>query len=434
MLRFIFLLLFFLIVGPIVLLFAAMDASPVVKARAPNNATDAARAREIFRKFRKLTEADSEGRRIRISQSDINSMLASALHAVPFVRGRAVVASDAVWTTLSVDASGIPGGGWLNLRAAIKPSDSGLNLTLIQLGAFHLPSDFVLQAVVSLIDAVLGDDLGQVAIKSIDGVSINGKEIDLGVAITRAERKALARRAKQLIRVAAGISDPDSVRNYYLAFHAAVRDGHLQPGGSVVPFLRFAMDRAIRRTNQGLQSDEFRSALHAVAIYCGHHKYQNVVGEVVPEHMKGRPTACSGATLGGRRDLRQHFVISAGLKAASYARAAFAIGEFKELLDSNRGGSGFSFDDLAADRAGIRFATTILETKPEQCRSLLDVLVTERAIFPDISGLPVGLSDVEFEHRFGDVETPAYRKVLAKIERRIDGLDFFSPLVHDRSQ
>lgn len=148
------------------------------------------------------------------------------------------------------------------------------------------------------------------------------------------------------------------------------------------------------------------SALHTVAIYCGHFKYQNVVGNVVPNDMKKKPTGCARVTLGGRRDLRQHFVISAGLKAATAAGVVFAIGEFKELLDSNQGGSGFSFDDLAADRAGIRFATTFLEAKPVQWQALLDTMVTDKAIFPNISVLPAGLSNAEFERRFGDIYSP----------------------------
>ena len=417
---------FFLTVGPIAFLFAVMEASPAVQVRAPSNAADAVRTRAIFREFRALTDAGYKQPRIRISQSDMNSILAFAARALPFLRGRAMVRPDAVRIALSADASRIPGGGWFNLQIAIKPSDTGLDLASVRLGPYGLPADLVLPVLGLVLDVVLSDDLGQVAIRSIDGVAIDGETVDLGIALTRADRKALAKRAKDKVQSTAGISSPDDIRIYYLALDAAVRDGRLRSGGSVVPFLRFTMDLALRRTKQGIQSDEPQSALHAMAIYCGHIKYQNVVGNVVPEDMKGRPTGCARTTLGRRRDLRQHFVISAGLKAAGNAGVAFAIGEFKELLDSNRGGSGFSFDDLAADRAGIRFATTFLEAKPEQWQGLLDTLVTENAIFPSISGLPVGLSDMEFERRFGNVDSPAYNEILADIERRIEGLALFA--------
>ena len=48
--------------------------------------------------------------------------------------------------------------------------------------------------------------------------------------------------------------------------------------------------------------------------------------------------------------------MSAGIKLIADSGISFAAGEFKELLDALSGGSGFSFADLAADRAGTHFA------------------------------------------------------------------------------
>jgi uncharacterized protein YfiM (DUF2279 family) len=60
----------------------------------------------------------------------------------------------------------------------------------------------------------------------------------------------------------------------------------------------------------------------------------------------------------GRYDSAQHFVISAALAAWAGEPAANAIGVYKEIDDSRRG-SGFSFADLAADRAGTRFGEVL---------------------------------------------------------------------------
>ena len=57
--------------------------------------------------------------------------------------------------------------------------------------------------------------------------------------------------------------------------------------------------------------------------------------------------------------MRQHSIVSAVLKMAADFGMAFMIGEFKELLDFYKGGSGFSFTDVAADLARIRFAMTL---------------------------------------------------------------------------
>src|SRR5690606_7259161 len=106
-------------------------------------------------------------------------------------------------------------------------------------------------------------------------------------------------------------------------------------------------------------------------------------------------------TLGGRDDLRRHFVVSAGLDAATVGTAAFGMGELKELIDSNPGGSGFSFDDMAADAAGVRFARTFLAAPPGEWARLAARIAEEDAVLPSLAGLPSGLSADEFRDRYG---------------------------------
>ena len=60
-------------------------------------------------------------------------------------------------------------------------------------------------------------------------------------------------------------------------------------------------------------------------------------------------------TLQQRWDYPLHFLISALVAAEAGTPLADAVGLWKELTDARRGGSGFSFEDLAADRAGTRF-------------------------------------------------------------------------------
>ena len=67
-------------------------------------------------------------------------------------------------------------------------------------------------------------------------------------------------------------------------------------------------------------------------------------------------------TLLGRRDLAQHFFVSGYLTATMGAEAANAAGVAKELVDANTT-SGFSFADLAADRAGVRFADGVMSRR-----------------------------------------------------------------------
>ena len=144
--------------------------------------------------------------------------------------------------------------------------------------------------------------------------------------------------------------------------------------------------------------------------------------------MRGRANGCAGTTLGGRDDFKRHFVISAGLEAATAGGAAFGVGELKELLDSNDGGSGFSFRDMVADAAGVAFARTFLAAEPDR-------LLAGDARAPRRRGrdparlrwqLPEHLAEADFRARFGDVDSAAYAAMVADIDARVAALPFYA--------
>jgi hypothetical protein len=124
-------------------------------------------------------------------------------------------------------------------------------------------------------------------------------------------------------------------------------------------------------------------------------------------------------TLQGRADLAQHFFISAYLVAALGPQTAATTGETKELLDA-AGKSGFSFADMAANRAGIAFARKVL------ARSIpLNDLAQGFAVedfMPDVNGLEEGLSLADFRTKYGGKKDPRYHARLQEIDRRIEML------------
>ena len=73
-------------------------------------------------------------------------------------------------------------------------------------------------------------------------------------------------------------------------------------------------------------------------------------------------------TLKGRTDSPQHFTVSAALAANAGGTAVDAIGLYREVDDSRRG-SGFSFADIAADRAGTVFGEFATRS-PDSARRL----------------------------------------------------------------
>ena len=122
-----------------------------------------------------------------------------------------------------------------------------------------------------------------------------------------------------------------------------------------------------------------------------------------------------------------HFLYSAGITLATQQGIGIAAGEFKELLDSGNSGSGFSFADLAADRAGIQFVTvaTASEAAARQLQTKVVASNSEEDFFPDISGLVEGLSEEQFRQQYGSAESERYRKQVALIDQRIERLPVY---------
>ena len=167
---------------------------------------------------------------------------------------------------------------------------------------------------------------------------------------------------------------------------------------------------------------ENRAALVVLAAYLAGRGLSAVVPQA---HAWPRPAA-RRVTLRGRRDLAQHFAVSAALAAAAGSPLADAVGLAKELDDAKRG-SGFSFSDLAADRAGTLFGTHAVRSA-ESARRLQERVMAglaEADFMPDVSDLPDSLSESEFKRRFAAPGAPAYRRVEDEIERRLAALALY---------
>jgi len=126
----------------------------------------------------------------------------------------------------------------------------------------------------------------------------------------------------------------------------------------------------------------------------------------------------------GRQDLAQHWLVSAAITLEAGSGTADAIGVFKEVLDS-RGGSGFSFADLAADRSGVRFAQAAI-ADPRRWQTRVARITGEADIIPSIDALPEKLQEPSFQRRFQARDNQAWAEMTAEIERRIDLCRFFA--------
>ena len=181
---------------------------------------------------------------------------------------------------------------------------------------------------------------------------------------------------------------------------------------SCAPLMQIAAGRA---SGGDAQADS-RAIIAVVTFYVN----GKGLAAIVPDAKDWPQPMPRKVTLNGRTDSPQHFTISAALAAHAGSPLADAIGLYKEVDDSRRG-SGFSFNDLAADRAGTRFGE-LATSSPASARQLQQRMASglrEPDFMPHAADLPENMPEAEFKRRFGGVGAPAYQRVMDDIERRV---------------
>jgi hypothetical protein len=165
---------------------------------------------------------------------------------------------------------------------------------------------------------------------------------------------------------------------------------------------------------------ENRAAILALGILLGHPQVATLVGPVVEQRDWPRAAPLARATLRGRNDWTKHFFVSAALTVLSAQAPSDAIGLFKEELDAG-GGSGFSFGDLMADRAGTTFALLATGDDPA-ARAIQERLGGGFRVddfFPEAADLPEDILAAELEGRYGGVGGRLFRQYAEEVERRL---------------
>ncbi len=180
----------------------------------------------------------------------------------------------------------------------------------------------------------------------------------------------------------------------------------------------FALARQ-RSAAGGEAAAENRAALMVLTLFAN----GRTVAGVLPSARDFPRPRWLRVTLAGRSDFPRHFLVSAALATESTSPLSKAVGLYKELADA-RGGSGFSFNDMAANLAGTRFGEAAVDDA-DALQARLARGVNEALFMPETADLPEFLNEAEFRRRYGGVDAPAYREQLAVIEGRVAGLPLF---------
>ncbi|MEM1361925.1 MAG: hypothetical protein AAGF94_09455 [Pseudomonadota bacterium] len=417
------LLILILIVGPIVFVVMSFTPDPILPKNAALSPQQAVKSRALIKRAKDVADGTNPDGAIQATEAELNALIATGARVVRPLLGRTEIDPEGVRMRISAQVPGMPQLGWVNFDAKASPSADGLEVDYVQLGRMSLPPGLTIMLLSRGIDVATPDKLGTLLLQSIEGL-----QADHGVAVLTLDAggeggESLLSRVTSQISQATGRPDTAVIKAHYDAMASAAAARALPGGGSVSPWVAFTVERIAETSyeNQKAAREDMRAAIVALAAHCGGNlkALEAVIGEI----HDGPASRCDGTKLSGRIDLRKHFTLSAGFQAIGGSAVSFGLGEVKELVDAGRsGGSGYSFDDIAADRAGIFFAELAVLDTPDQISALATKLGKEQDFMPSIAGLPSRMSERAFQAQFGEVDSPAYNDMIADIDSRITAL------------
>lgn len=406
-----------------IILWLTLEETPLPFEAARVTSTEKRRLVYLIRSKSPRSLKEGQIHTLRLTNHDINLLLSWGLSLGSLNRKAKV---SLAYDHASLSASiGVPLGGgktrYLNLEAdgnsEIEDGIVSLNIYRCQLGSVKVPRWF-LTLLSSTVSSLLNHNrFSRPFVDAIKAVSIKPDLVE--VTYSRVDLPANFR--EDLLGRSSGSEDVlTSTRaqvDNLLAIVAQTANKPPSIGMCFETVFSFARERSVDKD----PVTENRAGIFALGVLLGHRRVEEFLGPVFPDRdcVVAR-RALRRVTVHGRPDWTKHFCVSAAIAILS-DEVSDAAGLLKEVLDADRGGSGFSFADLLADRAGTTFAVqaTRSETAARAMQERIASGFRMDDFFPDAADLPEGISDAELQSHFGGVGGPMYNRLVEEIERRI---------------
>lgn len=367
---------------------------------------DIAHARSVLKSNdpRRLPAGTTQ--QITLNERDLNLAFNYLLQKVASGGAQVRVHTGFIDAVATLRIPGLPSRQYLNLSLEIAQNGGDPKVRHLQLGALRIPPQLARPILAQALSRLYQTHEYRLAGHIIDSLSMQRGQLRVtyrwdpqlvdrarSSLLGRADAQALAAYHRQLVKLqAAGVGT----------------------NGSLTELLQPLFAQAQARSSTADPVTENQALLTLLGAWASRRGLEQLVPDA-----DTRPTRFR-LKLERRTDFAQHFLTSAALASQGEVELADAIGLYKEITDS-QGGSGFSFTDIAADRAGTRFGelATASERAARRVQRLLAAGVDETDIMPTVRDLPEHMSGEAFEQHFGAIGSPAYQAVMHDIEQRI---------------
>ncbi|WP_426357620.1 hypothetical protein ACPUVO_14315 [Pseudocolwellia sp. HL-MZ19] len=376
-----------------------------------------------------------------LSQAELNGLNALVNRAFPKIVSDVIIQNETAKLNVSVELPLPKFIKYLNVSGDLYPSNKGLELGDVSIGGLTLSGNTLLALTRWTVDSFIQDDLGTKIVSMVQWVTLKQEHLRVSLLVPD-DMNQLDQGKSGLFALRDNLAlfgDVNKVKFYHQALvqHLDATQDKTKLNKELPYYLQtmFALAKLKTLSNQdeGKPSNavqENYSALMAVALYFGSNSFELLLGDVSNLNVAQRKTRTllrRKVTLRNRVDLQKHFMYSVALQLFGNSKASDAIGELKEFLDSNPGGSGFSFADLMADRAGTRFAklATTSESSALKLQNTITNSLTENDFMPLIQGIPEGISANLFNEDYRDVDSLEYKNMISFLDGKLAELSLY---------
>ncbi|WP_156797106.1 hypothetical protein [Nitrosomonas sp. Is79A3] len=347
-----------------------------------------------------------------LSQEDVDLTVNYLASRYAHGSSRVVLQPCKVMLSASFELPSNPFGRFLNISAVLHETDGLPVFDLLQIGRLSVPewlADTLLEYALKLLSA---REEYQIASDTIKKISV----ADGRFTVTYAWQADLPDRIRSILLPH---EEQARLKVYQERLAENIRSGSGAATMTLADVMVPLFGLAAERSTSGDAVAENRAAIVVLAFFVN----GKGLGAIVPGARDWPQLPPSKVLLDGREDFSQHFTISAAIAANAAAPLSDAIGLYKEVDDS-RNGSGFSFNDVAADRSGTRFGELAVSNKESalKLQRQISAGIRDSDILPRVADLPEFMPETEFRKRFGGIGSPAYKRMMGDIERRIAAL------------
>lgn len=394
----------------VILPWLMIDPSAKVEAPPAFSRRDIAWAQALFNQYDPRRGPPDVTQSLSLSTSELNRLLNYAVAVKPISGMEAELNPQSAMIGASLKLPRTPFGSYLNISVELWSREGQVEISRAQIGSLPLPGA-VARWAGHLAHGQLTRDPAYAAIAaSVQRIDFSENRATLDYIWQPQLLTQLQRKSADLL-----IPDADRAR---LLVYAKLIQQQLKPfpQGTKFPLHRLIQPVfALARSRGGDPVSENRAAITALAAYVSGVSLPKLLKDQ-GKHIRRGPSVLP--RLHGRWDFSQHYLIAAAVAANGGSRLANALGLAKEEDDA-RQGSGFSFTDLAADRAAARLGERLIGANALQTQQKLAEADDDTDLMPDFNDLPEFMPNDEFVRRFGGVGSPRYQAVIDEIDRRL---------------